>query len=127
LRYARFGAYPQALVFRKHDKSIENIDEQEIRFAAPAANDQPIVLCEGRVTLAAGDSVVLFTGGIAEAWAEKKQTPSQACPRLMHQHGRAHSPDRLQHALFEEIGDCARLVRKQGSGDDLTAVIIRMQ
>jgi serine phosphatase RsbU (regulator of sigma subunit) len=123
LRYARTGTHPQALLVRKNSKQAETIDEYELRFAAPNQNDEPIVLQEGRVTLETGDSVVLFTGGIAEAWAEKKRTPAEAAPQLLQHHGR----DELQRALFEEIGECAQLVRKQGLGDDLTAVIIRME
>ena len=127
LRYARTGTYPQALVIRKNGKQAESIAEHELRFSAPNADNEIIVLQEGRATLESGDSVILFTGGLADAWEEKNQTPAEAAPRLLHHHGRAHSNDRLQHALHEEIGACAQLVRKQGWGDDLTAVIIRME
>ena len=126
LRYARTGAYPQALLIRRQTNTAEPVAENELRFAAGNHEDAPIVLREGRATLAPGDSVILFTGGLADAWSEKNQTPAEAAPQLLHHHGRAHSADRLQHALFEEIGECAQLVRKQGLGDDLTAVIIRL-
>ncbi len=127
LRYARTGTYPQALVIRKNSQQAETISEHQLRFAVPNAENEVIVLQEGRATLEPGDSVILFTGGLADAWEEKNQTPAEAAPRLLHQHGHAHSTDRLQHALHEEIGACAQLVRKQGWGDDLTAVIIRME
>ncbi|NOT62442.1 MAG: SpoIIE family protein phosphatase [Acidobacteria bacterium] len=127
LRYARSGEFPQALLIRKNSNDAEAIQEDELRFAAPNSHDEIVVLQEGRATLEPGDSVILFTGGLADAWEEKKQTPAEAAPRLLQQHGNAHSRDRLQHALFEEIGECTQLLRKQGSGDDLTAVIIRME
>ncbi len=127
LRYARTGTYPQALLIRKNSQQSETISETELRFSVQNAGEEVIVLQEGRATLEPGDSVILFTGGLADAWEEKNQTPAEAAPRLLQHHGHAHSADRLQHALFEEIGNCAQLVRKQGWGDDLTAVIIRME
>jgi len=131
LRYARTGAYPRVLVSQGADRSrqAERLlapEERELRFRSsqPAAAD--ITVIEGQSLLAAGDSVVLFTDGIAKTWAEDKRSPESELAKVLAE-GRPGSTHHLQEALMKTVNDGLKRARKHGLEDDLTAVVVRVE
>ncbi len=128
LRYARVGSYPAVVVASETQTGeAARPEERTIRFKSQrrgpaAAND--IVITEGRRPLAAGESVVFFTDGIARAWTRNGSPPEAEFPRLLSD--RLAAKD-LQQALDKGVRECAKRARKTGAEDDLTAVIVRLK
>jgi serine phosphatase RsbU (regulator of sigma subunit) len=121
-RYARIGQYPQIVL----GNSVAP-EEREIKFSTGANPRETISVIEGRIELGGGDGVMIFTGGLVEAWKNNKQTPSGEFTKMLTQASASASTEELQTALAASINQCLKLARKQGLGDDLTAVLIRVE
>lgn len=134
LRYARTGQHPVIMLKQSKETSGFHLpEEREIRFSTtrqsgPASSQTPvpITIVEGTATLNAGDSVVLFTDGLAKDWQRNKTTPETEFAKTI-KSADGKSADSLQEALAFNIRDCAKQARKQGLEDDLTAVIVRFE
>lgn len=139
LRYARTGRYPQILLGRAstkapHFASVTTAEEHEIKFAPhvqPASTaveaPTPITIIEGRAELERGDQLLLFTGGLAEAWRSHQQQPADAFAQMLAEAATSKSHADLQGSLMHSVNQSLKLVRKQELGDDLTAVIVRVE
>jgi len=131
LRYARTGAHPVVMVSRHNDASaFRQPDEREIRFASihhdATKKTEQIKVIEGITTLQEGDSVVLFTDGLAKDWRRNKTTPEKEFAKTIRAADGKPGED-LQNALVKNINAHAKQARKQGVEDDLTAVIVRFE
>jgi serine phosphatase RsbU (regulator of sigma subunit) len=130
LRYARTGSHPAIYVGRKggqtnKDFHLAAAKEQEIRFASHYTVETELTIVEGAAKLDAGDSVVLFTDGLAKDWQQNKGTPEREFASVLKE-ASGKSSDELQQKLTDKVSACAKRARKQGLEDDLTAVIVRL-
>lgn len=138
LRYARTGKYPQILLGRAGTKapysaSITTAEEHEIKFTPHAqqfdatAEMAPITIIEGRAELERGDQLMLFTGGLADAWRSNRLQPTEAFEQMLAEAATSKSHTDLQGSLMHSVNQSLKLVRKQDLGDDLTAVVVRVE
>lgn len=138
LRYARTGTYPQVLLGRAGaSTSVTSAEEHELKFAAHIRQTEtaseaaaPITIIEGRAELEEGDQLILFTGGLAEAWRNNRQQPAEAIAQMLAEAteaGASKPGTDLQGSLMHSVNQCLKVVRKQELGDDLTAVVVRVE
>ncbi len=128
LRYARTGKFPQVLLGRANPTGkapeVMSVSEHEIKFSSHHADKAAIRVIEGRAEVETGDHLIVYTGGLVEVWQNSNQTPENEFARLLTQADESHQ---LQAALVESVNRCFKLVRKQELGDDLTAVVVRVE
>lgn len=139
LRYARTGAYPQILLGRPAASAtaavvVTAIAETEIKFAAQIQEplnsgelSAPITIIEGRAELEPGNQLLLFTGGLAEAWRCDRLEPAQAFAQMIAQSGTEKMTNQLEAALMHSVNQCLKVMRKHELNDDLTAVVVRIE
>lgn len=131
LRYARTGTHPVVMVSKHNNASaFRKPDEREINFASTHHNvakpNAQVKIVEGVTTIEEGDSVVLFTDGLAKDWRRNKTTPEKEFAKTINIADGKNGDD-LQNALVKNINTLAKQARKQGLEDDLTAVIVRFE
>jgi sigma-B regulation protein RsbU (phosphoserine phosphatase) len=122
LRYARVGLHPAVLVSNGDNPIMP--EETEKRFTSTRGAGDPIVVTEGRVSLSQGDSVIFFTDGIAKDWRGSGTGAGAEFAKVLRN---AAKSNQMQEALTKSINACAKQARRRGSGDDLTAVIVKLQ
>ncbi|HQR33985.1 MAG TPA: SpoIIE family protein phosphatase [Blastocatellia bacterium] len=126
LRYARTGAFPVVMAGKKHrPDSLVEIEETEIKFSVRGDSSKHVTVTEGSFNLNEGDSVILYTDGLAKNLQLAKKTPEAELSKVLKSSGQKHV-DELQRALTDSIKKCSQRARKQGVEDDLTAVIVRV-
>lgn len=126
LRFARTGAYPVVLVGKKtHLDGLQPLEETQIRFSVRGAADKHVTVIEGSYNLDEGDSVVIYTDGLAKYWHHDKKSPDEELANLLKTNSEKDA-DGLQKSLADSLNKCSQRARKQGSEDDLTAFIVRV-
>jgi len=130
LRYARTGDHPTILVGRRGRSKGEGFDltspeEREIQFSSHHRPEAELTIVEGAASLHAGDSVILFTDGLAKDWQQNKAGPEGEFGNVL-KAAAGKSTDVLRQKLTDSVSACAKRARKQGVEDDLTAVIVRL-
>lgn len=126
LRYARTGAYPVVLAGKqKQFDGLQKIEETEIRFSVRGNADKHVTVVEGSHNLDEGDSVVIYTDGLAKSWQLNRKTAEAELAGVL-KTGDEKISDVLQQALTDSLAKCSQRARKQGAEDDLTAVIVRV-
>jgi serine phosphatase RsbU (regulator of sigma subunit) len=128
-RYARIGAHPVVMVCKNRDTlAFQRPEEREIKFTSLHQNEakptKQVKVIEGITTLEEGDSVVLFTDGMAKDWRRNKTTPEKEFGQTL-KAAAGKTVDDLRNALVKNISAQAKQARKHGLEDDLTAVIVR--
>jgi serine phosphatase RsbU (regulator of sigma subunit) len=126
LRYSRVGAHPSIMVAGA--KSADELilpEEREIKFKSNRRPQPDISVVEGSFTLGPGDSVVLFTDGIAQDWIKNKTSPEAEFAKVLIGNRKDNSGD-LQEALTRSINECSKRAKRQGLDDDLTAIIVKL-
>lgn len=131
LRYARVGDYPQILLGRAgQPPRLEKAEEVEIKFTLRGNTltpSEPLVIIEGRAELAPGDLIIIYTGGLVDAWQTNKQIPEREWEQLVAQATQASTSEEFQAALLHSVNQTFKRVRQQELDDDLTAVVIRVE
>ena len=121
LRYARTADYPSILVGTSN--ALVRPEEKERRFVSKLGTGEAIRLIEGSFSLQPGDSLILFTDGIARTWtgngsapdadrALALRRPERRRPRVRRRHPHARGlrrSDRPQEKTNRQTG--ARAVR----------------
>ncbi len=126
LRYARTGAFPVVMAAKKNETNkLLKPEETEIRFSVRADSGKGFTVTEGSYDLGEGDSVVIYTDGLAKDWQREKKSPDAELADVLKTSG-GKDADSLQKSLNDSINKCSKRARKQGSEDDLTAVIVRV-
>ncbi len=126
LRYARFGDHPAVVVRRgKNGEQSVPTEEREVKFLSNRVAGQSVRLIEGTVMLTEGDTVFFYTDGIEKSWRKKGTSAESEFARVI-VNSAAKSVD-LQEALNASIQECAKRAKRQGTEDDLTAVIIKIE
>ncbi len=117
LSYARTGAYPKVVVAPSEGSAI--LSERE--FDTPGV-DRTIPIWEGETRLGEGDSIILYTDGIARRIASRSATLQQDwIVGLAQDQPDAHC---LHSSLFEFVGaGTGKAVHELE--DDLTAIVVR--
>jgi serine phosphatase RsbU (regulator of sigma subunit) len=127
LRYARTTDYPVILVKEPGPSGrLVRPDERELRYRSKLGAGEEIRVIEGTCPLHPGDSVVLFTDGIAKNWADHGSSPEIEFARVIddNNHG---TPEKLRENLAKAVNDCSRHARKRGLNDDLTAIVVKLE
>ena len=127
LRYARVGEHPAILVSNGRADNLITPEETEKRFTSTRGAGDPIVVTEGRISLGEGDSVIFFTDGIAKDWRRSGTGAGAEFAKILKNAAKSTKSGRLQESLTKSVNDCAKQARRRGAGDDLTAVIIKLQ
>ncbi|MBO0720168.1 MAG: SpoIIE family protein phosphatase [Blastocatellia bacterium] len=83
-------------------------------------------LIEGSFALRPGESVVLYTDGIAKTWADSSTSPATEFTRVL-DHSRNGDTERLRENLLKAVNESSKRAKKIGLEDDLTAVIVRLE
>ncbi|MFN0112461.1 MAG: PP2C family protein-serine/threonine phosphatase [Blastocatellia bacterium] len=126
LRYARTGAYPVVQTCKaKRFDGLQQFEETAIKFSVRDQADKHVTVIEGLANLEEGDSVVIYTDGLAKNWGLNRKTPEAELASVLKTSDQKIS-DVLQQALTDSIAKCSQRARKQGVEDDLTAVIVRV-
>lgn len=126
LRYARTGAFPVVMAGKKHGpEGLLEIEETVIKFSVRGDSSKHVTVTEGSFNLNKGDSVIIYTDGLAKNLQHAKNTPEAELSKVLKAAGEK-DVDELQHALTDSIKKCSQRARKQGVEDDLTAVIVRI-
>lgn len=126
LRYARAGAFPLVMAAKKNDSDgLLKLEETEIKFSVRGNSSKHVVVTEGSFNLDEGDSVVIYTDGLAKNLQQVKNTPDAELAKVL-KNAREKTTDELQRALTDSINKCSQRARKHGIEDDLTAVIVRL-
>lgn len=126
LRYARTGAYPLVMTATKNKTNgLLKPEETEIKFSVLGDSDKHFTVTEGSYNLGDGDSVVVYTDGLAKDWQLDKKSPDAELANVL-KISKGKDADGLQKSLTDIINKCSKQARKQGSEDDLTAVIVRV-
>jgi len=126
LRYSRVGDHPAILVAdAKSPDKLSVPEERVVRFKSNRGAETDIAVIEGRFTLGQGDSVVLFTDGIAKGWLRNKTGPDAEFAKVLVK-ARGDDAGDLQEALTKSLGKQSKQARKQGLDDDLTAVVVKL-
>lgn len=126
LRYARTGAFPVVMAGKKSQSAgLLKLEETEIKFSVRGDSTKRVTVIEGSYTLDEGDSVVIYTDGLAKDLQQEKKSPDVELAGVLKASSEKNA-DGLQQALGERIAKCAQRARKHGMEDDLTAVLIRM-
>ena len=127
LRYARTGSWPRLLIInRDMNEAARQPKEREIRFSNDRSGARTFSVNEGTAFLAPGDTIALFTNGIAESWADNQQPDDQAIVRVFSANT-GETQDELCLALDKTMSDSLKRAHQKGVQDDLTAVIIRLE
>jgi phosphoserine phosphatase RsbU/P len=124
VRYARTADYPAILAGKSH--ALARSEENELRYAAKPNLEGNLRLIEGSFSLQPGESLILFTDGIARAWTDNGSSPEAEFTKVLDlsRHGDA---ERLRENLAKAVNDSAKRAKKRGLEDDLTAVIVRLE
>ena len=126
LRYARTGAYPVVAVGKASQfDGLQTVEETELKFSVRGQADKHVTVIEGSRQLDEGDSVVIYTDGLAKSWQLNRKTPEAELANVL-KIGDEKISDVLQQALADSLTKCSQRARKQGAEDDLTAVIVRV-
>ncbi len=132
LRYSRVGTHPSILVAKaKSPDKLSTPEERELKFKSNRRAQSEVSVIEGEFMLGQGDSVMLFTDGIAKDWIRNKSNPELEFAKLLSnatQYRARKQADSggLQEALTKIVGKCSKRAKKQGLDDDLTAVIVEL-
>lgn len=126
LRYARAGAFPLVMAGKNSEaEGLLKLEETEIKFSVRGDSTKHVTVIEGSFNLDQGDSVVIYTDGLAKNLQQVKNTPNVELAKVLKTSSEK-SADELQRALTDSINKCSQRARKQGNEDDLTAVIVRL-
>lgn len=126
LRYARTGAYPVVKISKaKQFEGLQKVEETELRFSVRGDAAKHVTITEGSYQLNEGDSVVIYTDGLAKSLQVSGKTAEAELSNVL-KIGDEKISDVLQQALADSITKCSQRARKQGAEDDLTAVIVRV-
>ncbi|MBL8171083.1 MAG: SpoIIE family protein phosphatase [Acidobacteria bacterium] len=125
LRYARTGDFPAVRVAREGVSQLALPEEHTIKFKS-SQTQREIVVTQGSLSLEHGDSIVFFTDGVAQDWEANRTSADKELGKVIRSSD-AQSAEKLQQELTKTLSDCVKRSRKQTTGDDLTAVIIRLE
>jgi serine phosphatase RsbU (regulator of sigma subunit) len=128
LWYARIGSHPAVLVANGDVPAKPK--EIEKRFNSTRGGADPIVVTEGRIALEPGSNIIFYTDGIAKDWRLGGTAATTEFDKILNKAARseqAGQPGSLQEALSKSVTDRAKQARRRGAGDDLTAVIVKLQ
>ncbi len=126
LRYARAGAFPLVMAAKKQDSDgLLTPEETEIKFSVRGDSTKHVTVIEGTFNLDEGDSVVIYTDGLAKNLQLIKSSPDAELAKTLKASNEKDTAE-LQRALTDSINKCSQRAKKQGNEDDLTAVIVRM-
>ncbi len=127
LRYARTGSWPRVLLISQGgSEAARQPKEHEIRFSHDHPDRQSFSVTEGTAFLAPGDTVTLFTNGLAASWADNQSAADQALVKVFSA-DTAETQDELGRALDKTMSESLKRAHQKGVQDDLTAVIIRLE
>ncbi|HKX28413.1 MAG TPA: SpoIIE family protein phosphatase [Blastocatellia bacterium] len=127
LRYARTTDYPLILVQEAGASSpLAQPAERTLRFTSKLGAHEEICLIEGSCSLRPGDSVVLFTDGLAKDWADHGSSPAAELARVLDS-SRPGPAEKLRENLAKAVDACSRRAKKRGLRDDLTAIVVRLE
>jgi serine phosphatase RsbU (regulator of sigma subunit)/predicted membrane protein len=136
LRYARTGSFPIVrLVFASPESSPEGISLVEpteisrtfpVELPAGLREPLPIQIVEGQVELPLGSCVLFLTDGIVKNFAQQEMDLDQVFPPMIGDPIHSTQSD-LQESLTRTVKQIAKLSRRAGAEDDLTAVIVRIE
>jgi len=116
LRYARTGIYPRVLVGRRGFGSAHDPEEREAAFALDDLSRPPLAVTTATCPLAPGDSVILFTDGLAGSGVVQLLSELKPGPA-------GHLHERLTKAVDASF----KQARKRGFEDDMTAIVVRLE
>ncbi|MBO0797658.1 MAG: SpoIIE family protein phosphatase [Blastocatellia bacterium] len=83
-------------------------------------------LIEGSFALRPGETVILYTDGIAKTCADNGTSPAAEFTRVLDQ-SRNGDTGRLRESLERVVNESSKRAKKSGLEDDLTAVIVRLE
>ncbi len=128
VRYARTGDYPRVYIGRRGEKNAFSPTEDESRFASdhgPVTGS--FTVASGLLDLESGDTVMVFTDGIAQATGRSGDSAAANLWGEIGAEGSDHSVEKLQNDLEEVIEKVGKRAAKAGvTADDLTALLIRV-
>ncbi|HEY8461970.1 MAG TPA: SpoIIE family protein phosphatase [Blastocatellia bacterium] len=125
LRYARVGTHPVILVANeKSPGQLSPPEEREIKFKSKKRDGVDISVIEGSHNLSEGDSVAMLTDGIIKSWKNNNASPDIELSKVLNDAGADSAA--LQAALDKNVKESSKRARKQMRGDDLTAVIVKL-
>jgi serine phosphatase RsbU (regulator of sigma subunit) len=124
VRYARTADYPSILVGKS--SALVRPEEKELRFVSNLSSESNVRLIEGSFSLQPGESVILFTGGIARTWADNGSSPDAEFTKVLNL-SRNSDTEGLRENLAKSVNDSSKRAKKRGLKDDLTAVIVRLE
>lgn len=126
LRYARTGPFPKIVVGNgNNSENLIQLSENEIRFSVQGDSTKQFTVIEASHHLGEGESVVVYTDGLTKNLQQAKSTPDVELAKVLKSSSRKDT-EGLQQALTDTINKCSQRARKQGSEDDLTALIVRV-
>ena len=127
VRYARTAGHPLILVDQqKPSEKLAHPQEKISRFNSNRSGEEDIQIIEGSFSINPGDSVVFFTDGIDRDWRDNGTSPEVQFGKLLDS-SRNGSVQDLRVALSKAINECAKLAKKKGLEDDLTAVVVKVE
>jgi serine phosphatase RsbU (regulator of sigma subunit) len=122
VRYARTSDYPTILAGKSH--ALIRPAEKELQFAS--VSERKLRLIEGSFSLQPGESVILFTDGIARTWTENGSSHDAEFSKVL-ELGRNGDAVWLGEILAKAVNDSSKRAKRRGAEDDLTAVIVRLE
>jgi serine phosphatase RsbU (regulator of sigma subunit) len=124
VRYARTADYPAILAGKSY--ALVRPEEKELRSVSNLRPEWDARLIEGSLSLRPGESVILFTNGIARAWADDGSSPDVEFTKVLDLSRRG-DMNKLRENLEKAVNDSSKHAKKRGLKDDLTAVIVRLE
>ncbi len=122
VRYARTSKYP-AVLLADRTSYTSPPEETTINFQTQTGGEISII--QGALTVESGDSIIFFTDGISKNWDYSKSSAREEFARILAA-AREDDSRGLQEKLDSSIDECAKRSRNFGGGDDLTALIVRL-
>lgn len=122
VRYARTSKYPAVLLA---DRASYTSPPEETTITFQTQSGGEISIIQGSLSVESGDSIIFFTDGISKNWDYSKSSAREEFARIL---AAAREDDSLglQEKLDASIDECAKRSRNLGGGDDLTALIVRL-
>ena len=127
IRYARTGAYPRVYVGRQSESSAMSPTEDENKFGSThGAVPESFTVASGLLDLEPGDTVMVFTDGIAHATGRSVEGVADSLWRDIRADA-TDSPEKLQRDLEGILEKTEkRAVNARVATDDLTAMVVRL-
>jgi serine phosphatase RsbU (regulator of sigma subunit) len=124
VRYARTAEYPAILAGKSH--ALVRPEEKELRSVSNLSGGRDVHLIEGSLSLRPGESLILFTNGIARTWADNGSSPDAEFTKVLDR-SRHGDTETLRENLEKAVDESSKRAKKRELKDDLTAVIVRLE